>query len=236
MLRRRTTVLGDQGRTGSLEFLSATRQMLLVAIKNHCEATTEQLARETYLSPGAVRQHLLSLEAQGLVSYVKLREGPGRPRHIFRLTSQGEDLFPQQYAQIANVVLAALDEEDPSLKERVFERLVGVQVERALEKVSARTRAERLLEMHQLIERYGYFPELEVLDNGPAKLTLRHCPLLNIARNHPEVCEAECAAIYRVLPGSNVRRSAHRLEGDSVCTYEIDYSDVNARVTGHRFR
>lgn len=227
-------MLGNEGCTGGLEFLSATRQVLLVAIKNHGETTTEQLSRETYLSPGAVRQHLLSLEAQGLVSYVKLREGPGRPRHVFRLTEQGEDLFPQQYAQIANVVLAALDEEDPSLKARVLERLVGFQVERALENVSARTRAERLLEVHGLIERYGYFPELEVLDNGPAKLTLRHCPVLNIARNHPEICAAECAAIMEVLPGSKVRRSAHRLKGDPVCTYEIDYVEGPGRQNTNR--
>ena len=199
--------------------------MLLVAIKNRGEATTEQLARETYLSPGAVRQHLLSLEAQGLVSYVKLREGPGRPRHVFRLTGQGEDLFPQQYAQVANIFLAAIEAEDPAVKVRVFERLVGFQVEQALQRVSARTRAERLLEVHALIERYGYFPELEVLDNGPARLTLRHCPLLNIARNHPEICKAECAAISEVLPGSTIHRSAHRLNGDPVCTYEIDYDE-----------
>lgn len=203
--------------------------MLLVAIKNRGEATTEQLARETYLSPGAVRQHLLSLEAQGLVSYIKLREGPGRPRHVFRLTGQGEDLFPQQYAQIANVVLAAIEAEDPALKERVFERLVGFHVEQALQRVSARSRAERLLEVHALIERHGYFPELEVMDNGPARLTLRHCPLLALARNHPEICEAECSAIEEVLPGSTIARSAHRLAGDAVCAYEIDYEEGERR-------
>ncbi len=223
-------MLGDSSRTGSLEFLSPTRQMLLVAIKNHGEATTEQLARETYLSAGAVRQHLLSLEAQGLVSYVRLREGPGRPRHVFQLTANGEDLFPQQYAQVANIFLAALDDEDPALKERVYERLVGIQVEQALERVSARSRAERLLEVHNLIERYGYFPELEVFDNGPAKLTLRHCPLVNLASNHPEICEAECAAIAEVLPGSTIERSAHRLKGDPVCVYEIDYVEAEVRA------
>ncbi|HMO55030.1 MAG TPA: ArsR family transcriptional regulator [Tepidiformaceae bacterium] len=223
-------MLGTNSRTGSLEFLSSTRQVLLVAIKNQGEATTEQLARETYLSAGAVRQHLLSLEAQGLVTYVKLREGPGRPRHVFRLTTQGEDLFPQQYAQVANIFLAALEAEDPSLKERVFERLVGIQTEQALERVSAKSRAERLLQVHQLIERHGYFPELEVLDNGPAKLTLRHCPLLNIARNHPEICEAESRAIVNVLPGSTVCRSAHRLEGEAVCVYEIDYAAAEGKT------
>jgi len=64
-------------------------------MKDRREITIDQLSEETLLSPGAVRQHLLALEAQGLVSYIRVREGPGRPRHVFRLTTQGEDLFPQ---------------------------------------------------------------------------------------------------------------------------------------------
>src|SRR5829696_6288926 len=108
---------------GSLEFLSSSRQLLLVAIKNRGEATTDELARETYLSPGAVRQHLLALEAQGLVSYLRIRNGPGRPRHVFRLTGHGEELFPQLYSEVANVLFAAIEAEDEAVVERVFQRL-----------------------------------------------------------------------------------------------------------------
>jgi len=208
---------------GSLEFLSSTRQVLLVAIKKDGEATTEQLARETYLSPGAVRQHLLALEAQGLVRFDRLRDGPGRPRHVFRLTANGERLFPQVYAEVANVILAAVEAEDPRVLERVFDRLVREQVEVANDIVRARTRPERLLELVQLVERYGYFPNLEVVDNGPARLTLRHCPLLSVAQKHPDMCRAECEAMKSVLPRANIERTAHRLAGDSVCSYEVTW-------------
>ncbi len=207
---------------GSLEFLSATRQALLVAIKNQGEATTDQLAKETFLSPGAVRQHLLALEAQGLVTYVRLREGPGRPRHVFRLTNHGEDLFPQQYALMANEILRALSAEDSTMLERVFNRIAEAQVKLASEQVHGKSRSERILELAQFVERFGYFPRLEMVDNGSATLTLRHCPLLNIASENPGICEIECQAMRKVLDTEAITRISHRLAGDSVCTYTID--------------
>ena len=208
---------------GSLEFLSSTRQTLLIALKNSGEATTEQLARETFLSPGAVRQHLLSLEAQGLVAFARRRDGPGRPRHVFRLTSGGERLFPQLYAEMANTLLVAIEAEDEAVVERVIDRLVHAQVRLAEDIVLSGSRNERVYELVQLIERFGYFPRLEVLGDDPATLTLRHCPLLSVANRHPGLCRVECEAMARVLPGARVTRTAHRLQGDATCSYEITW-------------
>lgn len=206
---------------GSLEFLSATRQVILVAIKNQGEATTDELARDTYLSPGAVRQHLLALEAKGLVSYIRLRDGPGRPRHVFRLTNRGEQLFPQQYALIANEILEAVSAEDPAFTDRVMERLTRGQIDLASKHVTGNSLADRLPELARFVEGYGYFPDLELPDAAPAGLTLRHCPLLNVAKNHPGVCEIEARAMRAVLSANSVERIQHRLAGDAVCTYRI---------------
>ncbi|MBK6317926.1 MAG: winged helix-turn-helix transcriptional regulator [Dehalococcoidia bacterium] len=208
---------------GGLEFLSQARQTLLIAIKSDGQATTEELARETFLSPGAVRQHLLGLEALGLVTFVRLRNGPGRPRHMFRLTASGERMFPQLYAEVANTLLAAIEAEDSSVVERIVGRLVQEQVQLAGQLVLAGSRPERLLELVQLIERFGYFPRLEVVDESPAELTLRHCPLLSVATRHPGICRVECESMQRVLPGATITRTAHRLEGDPNCKYQITW-------------
>ena len=213
--------MAGQLSSGSLEFLSSTRQVLLVAIKNDGEATTEQLARETFLSPGAVRSHLLALEAQGLVTFMRLRDGPGRPRHMFRLTKNGERLFPQLYAAMANLLMEAIEAEDTQVVERVFDRLVAEQVEMASPSLAAKAFPERLLELVGFVESYGYFPKLEVLDNGPADLSLRHCPLLSVAKSHPGICAVEKRAMERVLPGALIERTAHRVEGDPVCVYRV---------------
>jgi predicted ArsR family transcriptional regulator len=215
-------VLGsDTPHGGSLEYLSPTRQALVMAIKALGEATTDQLARETYLSPGAVRQHLLSLEAQGIVTFTKVREGPGRPRHVFRLTPRGESLFPQQYADIAVALITAIRSESPELLHRVLSRVVEGQVELAEGHIAAAAHDSRLAAALDLAERYGYFPRLEIAEGDIARIVLRHCPLLRLARDVPEVCDAECAVLRAILPGTRVERTEHRLAGDAVCTYEV---------------
>lgn len=211
----------DTPHGGSLEYFTPTRQALITAIKALGEASTEELARETYLSPGAVRQHLLSLEAQGLVTFTKVREGPGRPRHVFRLTPRGESLFPQQYADIAVALLAALRGESTELFERVLARVVDDQAQLAELQIAAAGRHDRLPAVFELLERYGYLPRLELIDGGVARIVLRHCPLLRLAEQVPEVCDAECAVLRTVLPGTAVERVEHRLAGDPVCTYQV---------------
>lgn len=206
----------------SLELLSAPRQVLLEALKNNGEATTEQIARDTYLSAGAVRMHLLALEAKGLVSFVRVREGPGRPRHVFRLTDAGESIFPQLYAPLANIVLAAVEEEEPAVVERIFGRLLAAQLGRAQAVVHAADPSARLGELTGLVDEYGFYPQLEVFEGQPARLTLRHCPLQHVVGEHPRICDVECDALKGVLPGARVERTAHRLDGDELCTYEIE--------------
>lgn len=213
--------VSDTPHGGSLEYLSPTRQAIVMAIKALGEATTDQLARETYLSPGAVRQHLLSLEAQGIVAFTKLREGPGRPRHVFRLTPRGESLFPQRYADISLALVSAIRRESPKLLDRVLSRVIDQQVELAEHHIAAAAHDSRLPAVLDLAERYGYLPRLEIADGGPARIVLRHCPLLQLAREAPEVCEAECAVLQAILPSTHVQRTEHRLAGDPVCTYEV---------------
>jgi predicted ArsR family transcriptional regulator len=209
--------------TSGLDLLNPTRRTLLVALKNLSEATTDQLAQETYLSPGAVRAHLLALESQGLVSYERLRGGPGRPRHMFRVTRSGEALFPQLYAEMANLLLAALEDEDPGVKERVYSQFFDNQVQLALGVVRSSGSGQRVRELADLVHRFGFFPTLETPAEGTAELTLRHCPLISVARNHPAICEVECAALSTVVGSAVVFRSAHRVAGDPVCTYTIQW-------------
>ena len=206
---------------GSLQFFSPTRQALLAAMKDRGEITIDQLSEETLLSPGAVRQHLLALEAQGLVSYIRVREGPGRPRHVFRLTTQGEDLFPQQYAFVANEVLRALTDEGEDLVDRVFTRITESQVKLVTEQVNAPERKDRIDQLVDLLDQSGYFPLLDLSNDLPATITLRHCPVLRVASEFPRIFEVESHAIRSVFPGA-VTRTKHRPDGDAVCEYCID--------------
>ena len=106
----------------ALTILPATRRALLKALKTHGESRADELAERLGVTVSAVRQHLTGLQADGLVEFREQRGGRGRPRHVYRLSDAGEALFPRSYGELTTELLAYVEDEDPELVERVFER------------------------------------------------------------------------------------------------------------------
>ena len=84
--------------TATLDTLPATRRALLDALKRQGEARADELATILGITVSAVRQHLAALHGDGLVTHSEVRAGPGRPHHKYRLSEQGDNLFPRRYA------------------------------------------------------------------------------------------------------------------------------------------
>src|SRR5438876_968476 len=85
-----------------------TRQEILTALKLDGCRTAEELAHALGISQVAVRQHLTSLEAEQSVVVEIERKGLGRPAHRYRLTPQGDEMFPRKYDALANSMLDEL--------------------------------------------------------------------------------------------------------------------------------
>jgi predicted ArsR family transcriptional regulator len=205
----------------AFNLLPPSRRQLLSAIKLHGPIVIDDLAAETFLSPGAVRQHVMALSLQGLVRYEELRGGPGRPRHVFSLTSQGESLFPQVYAEVADALLAALEAEPAATQGRVIGRFCDIEFDRHLADVHGSDPASVLAAIQARFEEAGFLPVLSREPGGEATLSFQHCPLYKIARRHPSLCRAEEAALQRALPGATVKRLEHRMAGDRGCSYRV---------------
>jgi len=205
----------------AFNLLPPTRRQLLSAIKLHGPIVIEDLAAETFLSPGAVRQHVMALSLQGLVRYEELRGGQGRPRHVFSLTSAGQSLFPQIYAEVADALLAALEDETDETRERVLARFCDIEFDRHLAEVRGSDPASVLAAVQARFEEAGFLPVLSQESGGGAILGFQHCPLFKIARRHPALCGAEEAALQRAVPGATVKRLEHRMAGDRGCSYRV---------------
>jgi len=203
-----------------LGLIQPTRQELLRALKQHGPATAESLAAGAYLSPGAVRQHLMALEAQGLVRFEVERLGPGRPRHLFSLTETGHQLFPQAYDTLSRDLLDALKGEEPAVCARVLGRLGELQFDRHAEQFARKDIAARVEALRAMLEEDGFLPAVSRGDDG-TMLRLGHCPVWRIAKQHPEVCELELARIQRGLGAAALERIAHRLQGAQDCSYRL---------------
>ena len=120
----------------ALSSLPESRRRILDHVKRSGEATAEAIATELGVTLSGARQNLMALERDGLLEHRSARGGPGRPKHVFALTAAGDALFPRAYAELTNELLEYVEDEDPALLERIFER-------RARRRLAARARADR---------------------------------------------------------------------------------------------
>jgi DeoR family suf operon transcriptional repressor len=207
--------------TGTLDTLPATRRALLEALKRQGEARADELAEALAITVSAVRQHLAALQAEGFVTHREVRSGPGRPRHEYRLSERGDELFPRRYASIVTDLLVEAEAEDPAMIERMFARRRDRRVARAKERLAGKSFAERVAELTRVLDEDGYLAEVMPQDDGSFRIVEHNCAILAVATQYGAACGTELEFIRTVLPDARVERVAHLLSGGHVCAYEV---------------
>src|SRR5438876_1344082 len=116
---------------------SALRREILVRLRRDGPATPDQLAAALKASRTGVLQQLRALEATGFVSRETIRHGVGRPRHLYDITAEAQELFPTNYGGLAAGLVSAISEVGGAgLVEQVFvarRRQIGDRVRRELD-------------------------------------------------------------------------------------------------------
>lgn len=198
-----------------------TRQKILILLKKNGGMTNEELSNFLQITPMGVRQHLLSLEKKGIITYNTVRHGIGRPNFVYKLTNKADRYFPSNYDSFALEILKDLEElEGREAIGRLFKR----RKERILAKSqeilgNGRSLHEQVDLMTDLLSDKGYL--VEVSGNG-AGYTLKqfNCPIKVISQTYFEVCENELD-LYRELFGDGVERKMCMAKGDLACEYLI---------------
>src|SRR5258708_1718616 len=78
---------------------------VLRELKRAQPLTAKALAEKLGVSANAIRHHLKELEAESLVTYGREQRGVGAPTFAYRLSSQGEAVFPKRYEQTLTELL-----------------------------------------------------------------------------------------------------------------------------------
>ena len=198
----------------------------MIYLKTEGDASVDDLAGVLSMTASAIRQHIVPLEAEGLVDHVEVGSGPGRRKRRYHLTERGDALFPDRCGELAITCASALERVDPGLMRRLIDEGLRMQYRTWLRELSAlpegQTR-QRLARLVQMFEANDFLPTVEK-DDGKRRLILRHCPFLGLARTSSSVCEAELALVREALPHARIDRVAHRLEGGRSCVFEADWS------------
>lgn len=217
--------------TASLTALHAATEMppgqkgprgaILRELKAEPGQSARELGERLGLSLNAVRHHLKELEVAGLIEYEREQRGVGAPAFAYRLSSQGQALFPTRLegllSQLLDHVVAREGRDTAAhVLEGYFQEL-GARFE---ERVAGATLPERRAQITKLLADEGFMPEWRVAADGTRSILLHNCPLRCVADRLPEVCAAETRFLSRVF-GVPMERHDHQLGGAGACEYRL---------------
>jgi predicted ArsR family transcriptional regulator len=205
---------------------SSLRRDLLLRLRLDGPSSPDQLAERIGASRTGVLQQLRALEAANLVSRQTVRHGVGRPRHLYDVTPDAQDLFPSNYDGLASGLLAAiesvggddlLDQVFAARRRQLGDRVRGQMAERVDPEAPL---LERVRELAVIQGDQGYLADATLGPDGTIRLREHNCAIYHIAAGSPAACQAELELFSEIL-GAEVVREQHIASGDRCCSYRI---------------
>lgn len=200
--------------------MQATRQDILDYLRRHGRASVKQLGEVLGLTSTGVRQHLNILERDGLIHTDEQRGRVGRPALVYSLTDKAQNLYPKNYALLANLLIEEVRCTQTgsgllSLLDRVSQRMAEQHASRA-ENLPWRGRAELAAEV---LREQGFEATCD-RDGDDVVIRQYTCPFPEVAQRNSAVCAMDVNFIGR-LTGCDARLTTSLLRGDPCCTYRL---------------
>ena len=196
-------------------------------------STAATLGGRLGLTPAAIRRHLDTLIAEGMIETRTARtygnRGRGRPAKVFVITDAGRSAFEHSYDDLASNALRFIAETmgPESVAEFARRQVADLEHRYAPTLATSTSLAERVEALAEALSADGYAasagpaPAIGAgwLGSG-AQLCQHHCPVAHVAAEFPQLCEAETEAFGRLL-GVPVQRLATIAHGDGICTTHV---------------
>jgi DeoR family suf operon transcriptional repressor len=204
-----------QGRPEGTKF--AIMQLLL-----RQELTPAELARKLDVTPTAVRQHLATLAALGLVERRRVRSGPSRPPEIYRLSTEGRRIFPKRYDLLVAGLLEVMLERSGA--DRTLEAVADA-ARRLAQQVALNRNgapAERWTRLLTWLEQeFAWEADAPRADGTPARLVIHQCPFQDVSSRHPSVCGVFFSSLVEAIePGVRLEH-APNAPGQACCAFLV---------------
>lgn len=199
------------------------RAEILHELKRAQPLAVRELANKLGVTVNAVRHHLKELETERLVAYGREQRGVGAPTFAYRLTSEGEALFPSRYRETLTEVLDHLTHTvGRESAVRAFERRYEDLTRRLQGELAGVSDEHRLEAVARLMSEAGYMAEWSETD-GVFRFAEHNCALRAVAEKYPEICAAEEKFLEAAL-GAVVARRTHIVSGCNACEYAVTFN------------
>ena len=204
---------------------STLRRAILLHLRRVGPSVPDAISTAIGASRSGVAQQLRALDTAGLVTRTSVRHGVGRPRHLYDITADAQDLFPSNYDGLATGLLAAiLEVGGEALVEDVFAARRRQAEARLREQMDASLPSDaplvdRVRELARLQDELGYVSEA-LIDADGIRLLEHNCAVLDVASGMPVACRSELE-LFREVLGVDLVRERHIAAGDRCCEYRV---------------
>jgi predicted ArsR family transcriptional regulator len=204
----------------SWEFSNTPAGRVLKAIQLRGTASIKEVATDLGVTASAVRLHVTQLEASGAIRSEKVREGVGRPYHVYSVTPQAHNLFYKDYGDLARLLLEeVIKTQGPEVLQEVLQRLSDRLADMYRDQVWGQELADRVGAWAALLDQRGVSVRIEKTEQGYV-LQEYGCPYHNMAVENRAVCEMERQVMARLLE-SGVTLTRCVLDGHHGCQFNI---------------
>lgn len=198
-------------------------QLLRFLLEKKTGRTIDELARGLHVSRNAVRQHLTSLVAEGLVTKGSVQATGGRPEQLYMLSTEGHEGFPRKYSWFSELLLDSLKSEkgEAALIAR-FEKL-GVQVGAQLQHAHSLSgsASERIARLATAMHELGYeAASTAATGRQLPMIEASNCVFHHLATRFPEICHFDLALLSTFV-GRPVEHDECIVRGGHVCRFKF---------------
>ncbi len=199
----------------------STRNSIVRLLKKSSGLSIEELSKSIHITPMGIRQHLLSLEKKGVVTYIAKKTGIGRPGFVYMLTDSADALFPKSFDKFAIEILSDINKhEGPEKLNTIFRRRKDNRLKTIRNALAGfETFDDTVNGLKNMLESEGHIVEL-TRNNGNYHLKQYNCPISKIAVEFKDLCGYELL-MYQELLGEQVTMEESIAEGSPVCFYKI---------------
>ncbi len=198
-------------------------ERIMLALKMRGAQTAAAIGDHLGTTGEAVRQQLVRLAEEGLVSSHSVSQGVGRPSLFWDLTEAGNKRFPDTHADLTVQLLHSVR---TILGDDALDTLIAHRETETRRQYQTRLKDlsldERVKELADIRSAEGYMADAEKREDGSWLLIENHCPICAAADACQGFCRSELQVFRAVLgPDVSVNRTEHILAGARRCAYVI---------------
>ncbi len=195
------------------------QEVLRLLLRTKSGLTVDELSRRLSITRNAVRQHLATLENDGLVAAGATRPTGGRPEQLYVLTDAGREFFPRQYSWFAQLVIESIKGEvgAEGLRRRLAALGAAVAKQLRAQHPGLKGRRGKIAKLAELMTQLGY--NASVTRSGSV-VEADNCVFHDLAKRNPEVCQFDLA-LLSTFTDAKVEHAECMAKGGNVCRFKF---------------